>query len=344
MSIQSFINQLSKVKSTPLFDNIYYGKTVAAQHRRNNLRKYLEALQKHEVELLMVGEAPGHKGCALTGVPFTDEQSCFDLNELKHMAVYGYESSKNPELFWEISGQQKEMSAQTMWPIFRKYNYVPLMWNAFPFHPHNANNPASNRTPTNDEITQYGEKFLRLLSAEFPNIKYIYAIGQKSKSLLNKIDISADYIRHPSHGGKKLCQAGLEKALKKVALPLNYSSVAKIDPSQIFAIDEEGTDLYYERAASSYTYSVYVLEDKSISKVGIYDDSEWETLAKRINFVDYMEFSHPDQIRQTLYLSKKHPIRVVGADVLRCDGFLIGERAIFVPNTDTYQLRNWHLN
>ena len=72
MSIQSFINQLSKVKSTPLFDNIYYGKTVAAQHRRNNLRKYLEALQKHEVELLMVGEAPGHKGCALTGVPFTD--------------------------------------------------------------------------------------------------------------------------------------------------------------------------------------------------------------------------------------------------------------------------------
>ena len=57
-----------------------------------------------------------------------------------------------------------------------------------------------------------------------------------------------------------------------------------------------------------------------------------------------MEFRHPNQLRQILYMNKDIPIRVVGADVLRCDGFLVGEQQYYVPNTDTYQLRDFKLN
>lgn len=345
MSIESFIAQLSKVRNTSLYDNIYAGKSQQAALRRNNLQKYLEALQKRQVKVLLVGEAPGYKGCALTGIPFTDEATCFSLNEQKYRDVYRYNPDENPELFWEIAGEQKEASAQTMWEVFRRYNYVPLMWNAFPFHPHLAGDKKSNRTPTPAEIKKYGQKFIKLLMAEFPEIESVYAVGKKAQDLLSKMGIEADYIRHPSHGGKSECQQSLSRALGEYALPFKYlSQLKQINPDQIFAIDEEGIDLYYEHSDSAYVYSIYLLRDKSIAQFGIYRDEQWEQIEKHLDFTRYMEFRHPNQLRQILYMNKDIPIRVVGADVLRCDGFLVGEQQYYVPNTDTYQLRDFKLN
>lgn len=40
---------------------------------RYNLKHYLDYLSGRRVDIMLIGEAPGYRGCALTGIPFTDE-------------------------------------------------------------------------------------------------------------------------------------------------------------------------------------------------------------------------------------------------------------------------------
>lgn len=71
MSIDDFIEKLAEYKSSDTVFNMYYGNFVAAKNCRKNLKEYLE---KHKnTQKLFVGEAPGHNGCARTGVPFTSD-------------------------------------------------------------------------------------------------------------------------------------------------------------------------------------------------------------------------------------------------------------------------------
>ncbi len=45
----------------------------ANEIRRRNLRLYLSEMAQYNPEVLLIGEAPGHLGCLLTGIPFTSE-------------------------------------------------------------------------------------------------------------------------------------------------------------------------------------------------------------------------------------------------------------------------------
>ena len=42
--------------------------------RRENLKLYLEKMKKLNPSFLLLGEAPGYKGCRLTGIPFSSEK------------------------------------------------------------------------------------------------------------------------------------------------------------------------------------------------------------------------------------------------------------------------------
>src|SRR3972149_2026648 len=44
----------------------------APQIRKANLRYYLDSYKKFP-PILLIGEAPGHKGCRFSGIPFTSE-------------------------------------------------------------------------------------------------------------------------------------------------------------------------------------------------------------------------------------------------------------------------------
>ena len=45
------------------------------QLRRHNLTRYLSAMEQSRPTLLLVGEAPGYRGCRLTGIPFTSSHT-----------------------------------------------------------------------------------------------------------------------------------------------------------------------------------------------------------------------------------------------------------------------------
>ena len=193
--INAFIERLASEQVGSLTENIYLDK-----HKQENLRLYLMALYKNKPTYMLVGEAPGYKGCGVTGIPFTDE------NEMKnHLGTYqeGY-------YFENIKCLQKENSAGIIWGAIQARNdgKIPLMWNAYPFHPFKENKRSSNRKPNKNELV-VGKSYLEeLIDIFWMKKQNIYAVGRVAQSQLGYLG-AVKYIRHPSYSGKAECMNGI---------------------------------------------------------------------------------------------------------------------------------------
>lgn len=172
--------------------------------RRQNLRLYLKAMIAVEPWLLLVGEAPGYRGGRLTGVPFTSEAVMLDGSIWPFGARAGYRKTA------EQSQVVKEATATILWSALADRRPLPLLWNAFPFHPHRSSDPWSNRRPLRAEL-EVGALFLTGIIDLFrPTV--IAAAGRSAARAL-ELAGHGDYVslRHPSHGGKAAFAAGLEE-------------------------------------------------------------------------------------------------------------------------------------
>ena len=147
-------------------------------------------------EFLLVGEAPGYRGCRLTGIPFTSEHILFK-ERFQVFADNGYKKTD------ECSGYRREPTATIIWSILNNFNFYPLLWNAYPFHPFESGNLESNRKPTESE-RDIGSVFLMKLIKLFEvDTQKVVAIGKIAELSLKKyINPNCKYLRHPSRGGK----------------------------------------------------------------------------------------------------------------------------------------------
>jgi len=201
--IRKFIDNLAQVKLPPNAYNQYGYDNRFNTSRRRNLLLYLDHMGKLDTNVLFVGEAPGYRGCRLTGVPFTSEFILmqgidkFDLFGLSR----GYKKSKDYESI------QKEASSTIVWNSLVNLRSVPLLWNAFPYHSFKEGYQYSNRTPSPYEI-EIGQTYLIDLINIF-NIRKVVAIGNKAASALTNMGIPFKKVRHPSKGGKKEFQKGI---------------------------------------------------------------------------------------------------------------------------------------
>lgn len=93
----------------------------------------------------------------------------------------------------------KENSANTIWKLIKHLPETPLIWNAFPLHPHHPNKPFTNRRPRQEEIDATFHRLTAILEIFQPQA--IVAVGRVAESLLQKQNIPRTYVRHPSHGG-----------------------------------------------------------------------------------------------------------------------------------------------
>lgn len=195
--IDDFLNDLSAYESNPTTFNPY-----ELDLCRFNLKAYITGMKQSGSNVLIVGEAPGYKGCRHTGVPFTSEyifKEAFDLM-----------SSIFPENPFQAVGTHKEPSATIVWNGFNEIDVFPIMWNAFPFHPHDEDDTESNRTPTSLEL-EIGKTYLQKYIELFERDLQIWAIGKKAQGTLRSISIEAEYIRHPANGGKSQFLDGLRR-------------------------------------------------------------------------------------------------------------------------------------
>lgn len=172
--------------------------------RRHNLATYLRHMQQQQPSLLLVGEALGYRGGRVTGIPFVSSHIL-----QTHPQFTGLDCAAVTE-----QHPAKEATASIMWNTLDAQACTPLLWNAYPFHPHKPGLPQSNRAPTVPEL-QLGADILRSLLAQF-NITTIVAVGNRAYVSLNKMGLPCTKVRHPSHGGKVQFAAGL-KAIQNQA-------------------------------------------------------------------------------------------------------------------------------
>jgi len=188
-NISEFIRELQSQDSTPIVSNPYLVNDLA-----ENLRVYLEAMLKIKGKrILLVGEAPGYKGCKITGIPF----SSGDVFEtIEHPFL------KKIKKKIKLDRIEKENTASIVWRYLADKKTTPLFWNSFPYHPHPKNDVNKNRAPSRQEIEQ-GVVYLRALNQLFKP-KIIAGIGNAGVKCAQLAfpEIEVAYIRHPSFGGK----------------------------------------------------------------------------------------------------------------------------------------------
>ena len=203
MSIDYLIHQLAETTASPNCENPYAFERPFASQRRHNLTTYLHLLAQQQPKLLLVGEAPGYRGCRLTGIPFVSPHILANLHEQFQQPTTSFQASA------EWPQYQKEASATIVWRTIGSWQPLPLLWNIFPFHPHQPGKPQTNRTPTANEVAA-GRPFLNQLLQIFPQVKLV-AVGKKATAGLAEWQIAHTAVRHPSHGGAKQFQTALSK-------------------------------------------------------------------------------------------------------------------------------------
>jgi uracil-DNA glycosylase len=201
---ERFIADLASVELSGRAVNQYRESIV----RRRNLRLYFEELEAIGPRLLLVGEAVSYRGGRLTGIPFVSES----------LMLCGVEVVGNRRVLGIDRGYQKahpatpvstEASATMVWATIRKLDPLPLLWNAFPFHPFVAGNPRSNRMPSAGEL-EIGARFVARLLRLFP-IERVVAIGNHADRTLARLGVAHVKVRHPSQGGKRAFIDGMAR-------------------------------------------------------------------------------------------------------------------------------------
>jgi len=197
--IPLLLKQLKSVGKSGDVENPYH--SVGC---RKNLKAYLNSLCKNSYSgHLLVGEAPGYKGCAITGIPFTSQRV---LLESSHPFL----ERLRPSL--SVQSLVTESTATIVWDYLDECTSVPAMWNVFPFHPHKSGNLSSNRKPTKQEVRS-GHPFLQLV-LDILSPHTILSVGNISKNTMGELfpAIQITTVRHPSFGGKSDFIDGIRSA------------------------------------------------------------------------------------------------------------------------------------
>jgi hypothetical protein len=174
--------------------------------RRANLIRYLDDMRGFDPHTILIFEAPGYRGCALSGIPVTSERIMLKGIDKWSLFGDGYRAtSDHPQ-------GMAEMTATILWgALVENVEQPPLIWNTVPLHPHKPGQPQSNRTPTAAEI-RMGQPFIEAVLALYP-VELILAVGRKAQHALGELGCDFTPLRHPSQGGKAEFVSGLKQAV-----------------------------------------------------------------------------------------------------------------------------------
>jgi uracil-DNA glycosylase len=187
----------------------------APRERAANLRAYVEARQR-SARVMLMGEAPSHRGCRFTGIAFCSEVELLRKSAFvarRPLVLTSHERDTKP---------QRERSAAVIWDEIERAGcaFEVVLWNAFPWHPYVAPReeggaaparcgPSSNRKPRIGEVEQ-GRAALHALLECFTRKLSIFAVGKVAEDALARWEEveCAGYIRHPSQGGEARFREG----------------------------------------------------------------------------------------------------------------------------------------
>lgn len=199
-----FVDELASVPSTRSFLNFYSTDRPTNSVRCHNLALYFEDLYEYRPEILLVGEAPGYRGTKVTGVPFADVPIV--MGGVRNLGLFGQMNGYRPPV--EDDHPPFERTSTVMWKVLARHNFRPLLWAAFPFHPH-GDAQESNRTPTAAELT-LGRTFLQKILTDW-RIRQVVAVGRAAERTLGTLEVPCNHVRHPARGGERQFATGIER-------------------------------------------------------------------------------------------------------------------------------------
>ncbi|WP_260590795.1 uracil-DNA glycosylase [Variovorax sp. DXTD-1] len=94
-----------------------------------------------------------------------------------------------------------ERTAAEIWAVLTLLDKPPLLWNVFPFHSHEKDDPFTNRKFTTRELREVDELNAALIS--WLGIRRIVSIGQDAASYAAKFGVEVVSVRHPSYGASQ---------------------------------------------------------------------------------------------------------------------------------------------
>ncbi len=167
--------------------------------RCRNLELVLDAVLRSGVDSFWIARDLGYRGGRRTGLALTDEVhlSC-------HAALLG-----TPPLARATKGPPvAERTATVVWRMLRAIDRPIFLWNVFPLHPHEPEDPMSNRCHTRAERDACRHLLVWLLETLRPHT--VLAIGRDAHAALEDLGVRATPVRHPSYGGQAEFISGLK--------------------------------------------------------------------------------------------------------------------------------------
>lgn len=164
----------------------------APAQRSELLAQILEMAASAEVDALWVGRDLGFRGGRRTGMALTDDVHFHD-----HLSRWGVSRTK-PTVGQPVS----ERTATIIWEMLERIQAPIFLWNVFPLHPHDHDDPFTNRAHNAKERkagTEILDQLIRLLRP-----KRLIAVGNDAEKVLHRIASGANVVkvRHPSYGGQ----------------------------------------------------------------------------------------------------------------------------------------------
>lgn len=227
-AITRFLDKLASVRLSNVF-NPYADKCGAhdlpdsVAIRRRNLDAYLHGAIENDIDTVWFGRDLGYRGGRRTGVALTDEAHLPVLAKL--LGTHSVGQATHGEAM-------AERTASVIWGMVFEIGQLPFFWNTFPFHPHEAGQPMSNRAHTRPELREVWDLNLELLDILQP--QRLVAIGNDAHNALTREGLDCEYVRHPSYGG----QAEFVSGIRRIHGITRNTSIRRSHDQQAFAFVE----------------------------------------------------------------------------------------------------------
>ncbi|MBL8470634.1 MAG: uracil-DNA glycosylase [Rhodocyclaceae bacterium] len=176
----------------------------AAAIRAGHLHGYLAA-RLVRARVLLVAEAPSYSGAKFSGIAMTSERDMLAAAANGAGANYfdgPIARTSRPLAALHNQAGMLERTASIVWSAMTGAGFAPqefVLWNAVAYHPHEAGQVLTNRTPTRPE-TRALRPLLEDFLALFPG-RPVLALGRVCQGSLTDMGIEAAPARHPSYGG-----------------------------------------------------------------------------------------------------------------------------------------------